>query len=133
MISNPSNELPTTITNYSNDYHDVINEYNVFLGVILNGDKAERAFICSTYNGNPFCIEGTLDGSKHTSNARILQHPSLRNGGCDDDYYSEVNVVDCTYPNYDYIESFSNGYVWVATGRAGAFDHFDGRFGIYTS
>lgn len=70
---NTDSETPTTITNYSNDYHDVITNRNIFVGVILDGDKAERVFACSTIDGNPFCLEGTSNGLSNNQKQQYMQ------------------------------------------------------------
>ena len=67
----------TTLTrnDYKTNYQDVITESgkNCFLGMILdNNNQIERAFSCGVYNSHPFCIEGTVDGSKYTTNSDYL-------------------------------------------------------------
>ena len=64
-----------TSSDYEENYEDVITAsgYPYFLGLILDGsNKISRAFACGVYNNQPFCIEGTTDGSKYLDNKDIL-------------------------------------------------------------
>ena len=84
----------TTLTSndYKTNYQDVINESgkNNFLGVILdNNNQIARAFSCGVYNNNPFCVEGTVDGSKFETNSDYLygiygEYNSITSQGCVD-------------------------------------------------
>ena len=78
------NDFSFADIDYTKDYTKF--NKNFFLGVILDEDELiERAFACGIRpDGTPFCIEGTLDGSKHNDNMTLLNSAELWNGACID-------------------------------------------------
>ena len=106
------------LENGKTDYNEVVEESgkNSFLGHILDNDgKIERAFVCHIYNDEPFCIEGTIDGSKHESNKALLysiygQYSSTTNIGCD----LHGTILDCTDSTSWATSTVPCGYVSVA-------------------
>ena len=59
----------------------------MFLGHILDGKKIKRGFACGINNGDVFCIEGTLDGSKYEDNVKVLKNVFGDNNCREDDYF----------------------------------------------
>ena len=59
----------------------------MFLGHMLNKGKIDRGFACGINDGNVFCIEGTLDGSKYEDNVRILRSVFGEDNCKEDDYF----------------------------------------------
>ena len=56
---------------------------NYFLGVKLNNNnEVTNAYACGVKDGTPFCIEGTVDGSKYADNQALLQGANLWNNTC---------------------------------------------------
>ena len=76
------NDFSFADIDYTKDYTKF--NKNFFLGVILDENELiERAFACGIRpNGVPFCIEGTLNGSKHYQNVDLLNSEELWNGQC---------------------------------------------------
>jgi len=88
-------QTPTQITSglYDN-YEELIatTGKNYFLGVKLNNNnEVTNAYACGVKDNEPFCIEGTSDGSKYTANQTLLQGANLYNNSCT----VESNYTDC--------------------------------------
>ena len=88
---NTQSQTPTVVdpSTLSNNYEDVVTSSgnNIFLGVKLNNsNQITNAYACGLKDGvTPFCIEGTVDGSKYNDNVTLLQSSSLWNGECTSD------------------------------------------------
>ena len=69
---NTVGKTSTEVTSgYTDDYR-TLNSDN-FLGIKLNGEnEITNAYVCGIENGTPFCIEGTVDGSKYSDNMAVL-------------------------------------------------------------
>lgn len=71
-----SDNVGDILVNGSKNYNDIIKSSgkDYFLGHILNEQgKILRAFACGIHiDGTPFCIEGTVDGSKNEENIELL-------------------------------------------------------------
>ena len=109
---NTENINPTVLTNITDNYKDVINTSgkNYFLGVKLNSDnQITNGYACGVKDNVPFCIEGTIDGSKYLSNQAILQSEKLWNNTCDV-YYDEPNYTGCSASEF-FADTSSNGGV----------------------
>ena len=92
---NNQNQTPTQITSglYDN-YEELIatTGKNYFLGVKLNNNnEVTNAYACGVKDNEPFCLEGTSDGSKYTANQTLLQGANLYNNSCT----VESNYTEC--------------------------------------
>ena len=89
---NTLSNTPTVISNYSNNYNDVITERNGFFGAILNNnDEVTEIYACSFYNNIPYCLKGS--SSLVSNNANIVQDSSLWDGTC----ANQSNGLVCEY------------------------------------
>ena len=112
---------------YTEDYTSL--NSNFFLGVILDENELiERAFACGIYsNGTPFCIEGTLDGSKHASNVDLLNSEELWNGQCIDKWNdgslicSDTMVVATTPDGIVQVRGIASSYGDICSVNVGGF------------
>ena len=89
-------------TAYTDNYTNIITDS--FLGVILdNENKIYRAFACGIKDEIPFCVEGTVDGSKYLSNKDLVNSSYLYDGACNEDndytYCIENNIETKVYKN----------------------------------
>ena len=108
---------------YETDYVNIGKNY--FLGLVLDkNNMINRAFSCGIFRenvndaGTPFCLEGTVDGSKDVLNRKILtslygEFDDVLYSGCSD--YSDGQILGC-YGSVD-ASSESNGSVGI--------DYFD--------
>ena len=124
---NTESETPTVLTSsdYEENYEDVISTSgkDFFLGLKLNGsNQIEKAYVCGLYNRTtPFCIEGTVDGSKYTTNKNLLQGTNLWNNTCL--LYSTGTIDEetwCEAPSAGLVEASSEYRGGVAIS-----DHYD--------
>ena len=85
-VWNTYSETPTQITSGLYDNYEELLETtgkNYFLGVKLNNNnEVTNAYACGVKEGVPFCIEGTVDGSRYTDNQILLQGVDLWNNSC---------------------------------------------------
>ena len=102
MNYNPNGTSGSILTDYTMDYttfsdhHGYYEDRYFFLGHILGEDgRINRGFVCSIVNDKPFCIEGTLDGSKNNINMKILQ--SLSIGNLTEECFGDSGYYPCTY------------------------------------
>ena len=83
---NIAGETPTEITSGLYDNYEELIEAtgkNHFLGVKLNkNNEVTNVYSCGVKSGTPFCIEGTVDGSKYADNQTLLQGANLYNNTC---------------------------------------------------
>ena len=123
---NTANQTPTTIIDFSSDYHDVLTQRNVFNGVVLNMyGEAERVFACSTVDGIPFCVEGAEDNSKFSQNVQYMDALFGTHTTSEDTIEYRFGNEGGITLNYDgTVEVFYNGISGV---------DIDGRFGSYTN
>ena len=111
-------QTPTQITSglYDN-YEELIaaTGKNYFLGVKLNNNnEVTNAYACGVKAGVPFCIEGTGDGSKDTSNQTLLNGASLWNGTCT---LGKIGDTNCgPWDNSGSLSAYTNSYGFVNAG-----------------
>ena len=89
---------------------------NYFLGVKLNNNnEVTNAYACGVKDNEPFCIEGTSDGSKYTANQTLLQGANLYNNSCT----VESNYTECgPWDNSGSVSAYAytDGYVLAGVG-----------------
>ena len=123
-LGNNANQVPTVLTTgLSDNYQEIMTNSgkNVFIGVILNSsNQVTNSFACGVRGNVPFCLEGTLDGSKYTANQTLLQSSSLWNNTCTVTN-TRTRCLD-TSPNFD-VSAEDGGGVYVVAG-----DGWDGFF-----
>ena len=101
---------PTQITSglYDN-YEELISitGKNYFLGIKLNdNNEVTNAYACGVRGNVPFCIEGTVDGSKYTDNQTLLQGADLWNNTCNvESSYTECGPWDNSEAPSTYMDS----------------------------
>ena len=114
---------------FKEDYNDVMSETgkNNFFGLILDDDtkKITNVFSCGVENETPFCIEGTIDGSRDSDNRNLLvkiygEYDETTGSGC----INEGSDMYC-YGSLS-ANSNSSGYVYVSGDGALCYVHDSG-------
>ena len=140
---NSRSVTPSEITTgYSNNYEDIINSSgkNYFLGVKLNNNnEVTNAYACGVKDDEPFCIEGTSDGSKYTANQTLLQGANLYNNSCtlypDSETGYDYDYLECgPWDNSGSLSADAYSYGDVKSGVGGGYQcevRPDGYFGCF--
>ena len=83
---NDQSQTPTVLTTGLYDNYEELIETTgrrTFLGVKLNNNnEITNAYACGIYGDEPFCIEGTSDGSKYSANQSLINGSNLWNNTC---------------------------------------------------
>ena len=134
---NNQSQTPTQITSglYDN-YEELIatTGKNYFLGVKLNNNnEVTNAYACGVKDNEPFCIEGTSDGTKYSANSSLINGANLWNNTCT----VESNYTECgPWDNSGSVsvDAYSRGDVDAGVGNAAYCDvGMDGYFGCNES
>ena len=116
---NTENAIPTEITSGLYDNYEELIETtgkNYFLGVKLNNNnEVTNAYACGVKDNVPFCIEGTIDGSKYNVNLSLINGSRLWNNTCTEETGKGTTSTTCGFEDGS---SFS------------AYSHSDGTVGV---
>ena len=129
---------PTQITSGLYDNYEELmatTGKNYFLGVKLNNNnEVTNAYACGVKDNEPFCIEGTVDGSKYAENQTLLQGANLWNNTCTVNGDLTSGFTQCgSYSGSLSATADSDGYVDAGVGLGGCEVYPTGSFACVES